>query len=310
MGNMMGRHLITITMLMLSFLFVAGARAEIQTDREQAGLKGPVLTVVENSAGSDETVVTAYNSRGGEEEQIIYSSINYVRRAHTYDAQGRRTKTNHYYRPEDSVPRKTTHYTYDAKGKLIQEITCDTAGCFNKKVYTYDSREKLTEEVLYYPSGDSFKVRLVHAYDPQGHRIRTTIQEAHGPGLGIGDTVQEYDASGNVFRSTTYYLGRKAGDKEDGDATPPHELVSVSKYDSNGNVIETVSRDSRRTPEDEDECGYPPCRTTYVYEYDFKGNWTEQKEFSCTHTGFGNPGCRKLEGEVKRTITYYETGTR
>jgi hypothetical protein len=307
---MMRRHLITITVVMVNFLFVAGIWAEIQTDREQARLKGPVRTIVENSAGSDETIVTAYNSKGGEEEQIIYSSFNYVRRAHTYDAQGRRTKTDHYYRPEDNAPRKTTDYTYDAKGKLIQKISCDTVDCFDKKVYTYDSQENLIEEVLYYPSGDSFKHRLVHTYDSQGHRLQTTCQEAHGPGLGTGDTVQKYDVRGNVIQSTTYYLGRKADDKEGRYVTPPHELVSVFKYDSNGNMIEEVTRDSNRTPEDEDECGYPPCRTTYVYEYDFKGNWTNQKEFSCKPAGLGEYKCQKLEGEVKRTITYYESGTK
>ncbi|MBP1732810.1 MAG: hypothetical protein H6Q55_3239 [Deltaproteobacteria bacterium] len=307
---MMRRHLITITVLMVSLLFVAETRAEIQTDREQARLKGSVLTIVENSAGSDETIVTAYNSKGDEEEQIIYSSFNYVRRPHTYDAQGRRTKTDHYYRPEDNTPRKTTSYTYDAKGKLIQTISCDTFGCFDKKVYTYDSQENLIEEVLCYPSGDSFKYRVVHTYDSQGHRIQTTCQEAHGPGLGIGDTVQKYDVTGNVIQSTTYYLGRKADDKEGRYVNSPYEMVSIYKYDPNGNVIEEVTRDSDMTREDEDDCRNPPCRTIYVYEYDFKGNWTNQKEFSCTRAGFGNPGCRKLEGEIKRTITYYETGTK
>lgn len=303
----MTRRLIVISAIFASFLFASEARCETQTDREKAGLKGQVLTVVENRAESNETTVTAYNSRGGEAEQIIYSPIKYFRRAHTYDTQGRRITTDHYWHAEDSAPRQTTSYTYDAKGKLMQEVTCDTAGCFDKKVYIYDSRQKLTEEVLYYPSGDSFRVRLIHAYDPQERRIQTTCQEAHGSGLGIGDTVQEYDANGNVFRSTTHYLGFKAGDpRVDRVTTPPFETVSLFRYDSNGNVIETITHDSDRTPKDEDECRNPPCRITYVYENDFKGNWTTQKEFSCPHAGGG----RKLEREARRTITYYEADAR
>ncbi len=304
---MMTRYLTAMSLVMVASVLVVEARGETQTDREKAGLRGTVLTVVENSAGSDQTVITAYGSKGSEEEQTIYSSVNYVRRTHVYDALGRRVKTDYYWRPQDSASRKTTHYTYDAKGNLIQEISCDSVGCFDKKVYTYDSRERLTEEVLFYPSGDSFKVRLVHAYNSQGRRTRTAIQEAHGPGLGIGDMVQEYDANGNISRSTTYYLGRKEDDAGQKNATLPHQMVSSMRYDANGNMIENVTRDSNRTPEDEDECGFPPCWTIYVYRYDFKGNWTNRKEFSCARAGFGNAGCRKLEGEVKRTITYYET---
>jgi len=310
MGHRMRRHLITMTALVLSFLFVAEGPAQIQTDREKAGFKGPVLTVVENSAGSDQTVVTAYNSKGGEKERIIYSSINYGRHAHTYDAQARRTKTDHYWSPEDGAPRQTTRYTYDAKGKLIQEITCDTTGCFNKKVYRYDSREKLTEEVLYYPSGDSFKVRLVHAYDPQGHRIQTTIQEAHGPGLGIGDTVQEYDPDGKLTKCTTHYTGHKAGDEEGKLDFPPYDLITTNKYNSHGDITEQTTYNTKNGPEDKDECGCPPCHTTYEYQYDSHGNWTKRKEFSCTPADLYHARCRKLEGEVERTITYYETGTR
>ena len=101
----------------------------------------------------------------------------------------------------------------DAKGRLIQEIYCFSSGCDDKKVYSYDSKGNLTEEVLYYLRGDSVKVRVTHTYDSQGRRTQTTVWDAHGPGLGIGETVQKYEARGNVTESTTYYTGHKAGDK-------------------------------------------------------------------------------------------------
>lgn len=306
MPHLIRRLVIATAVLAVSFLCVAGAQPGMQTDRERAGLKGSVLTVVENSAGSDQTVVTTYSSKGAEKEQIIYSSILYARRAHTYDAQGRRVKTDYYWSPEDTAPRKTTHCTYDAKARLIQEITCDALGCFDKTVHRYDSQGNLTEAVLYYPSSESFKVRVVHAYDPQGHRTKTTTQEAHGPGLGIGDTVQEYDANGKVTKCTTHYTGHVAGDEEGRLDSPPYDLITTCKHNSCGDVIEQTTHDTRNGPGDEDDCGDRLCHITYLYEYDSNGNWTKQQEFSCSHAG--HTGCGKLEGEVKRTITYYETG--
>ena len=254
--------------LILSLLFAPPVATEAKTDRDQAGLKGPVRTVT--TVTDKAKGVITYNFRGDEVEEIYKSSAPFTefKKIHTYDAQGRRTETYYYGHEEDSVPWKTKHYTYDAKGKLIQEIDCDNLGCFNKKVYTYDFKGNLTEEVLYYPSGDSVKVRLVRTYDSQGHRTQTSTWEAHGPGLGIGETVQQYDAKGNVIECTTYYTGRKAGDKEDSEGSLPYKLVNTNKYDSNGNIIESTAYNTKNEPGDEDECGYPPCRTVYVYEYD------------------------------------------
>jgi len=191
---------------------------------------------------------------------------------------------------------------------LIQEIYCLSFGCDDKTVYTYDSEGNLTEEALYYPSSTSVKVRLTHIYDSQGHRTQTTAWEAHGPGLGIGETVQKYDAKGNVTEFTTYYTGHKAGDKEGIGDFLPYELITTNKYNSNGDIIGQATHNTKSGPEDKDECGYPPCRTIYVYEYDVKSNWTKQTEFSCTLTESGKYECQKFEGETNRTISYYETG--
>jgi hypothetical protein len=150
----------------------------------------------------------------------------------------------------------------------------------------------------------------VHTYDSQGHRTQTSAWEAHGPGLGIGETFQKYDAKGNVIQCTTYYTGRKAGDKEDSEGSLPYKLVNTNKYDSNGIIIESTAYNTKSESGDEDECGYPPCRTVYVYEYDPKGNWTKQTEFSCTPTKSGKYECQKFEGETNRTITYYGTGSK
>jgi len=226
-GKNMRRYSTVIIMLILSLLFVPPVAAEMKTDRERGNLKGPVRTVttVEDKAKG----VITYNFRGDEIEEIYKSSgpIIEFKKIHTYDAHRRRTETYYYSREEDSVPWKTKHYTYDAKGKLIQEIYCDNLGCFNKKVYTYDFKGNLTEEALYNPPGDSIKVRLVHTYDSQGHRTQTSSWDAHSPGLGIGETVQKYDAKGNVIECTTYYTGRKAGDKEDSKGSLPYKLVNT-----------------------------------------------------------------------------------
>jgi hypothetical protein len=210
-GINMKRCSTIIIVLILSLLFVLPLGAETKTDREKAGLKGPVRTVI--TVTNEGRGKRTYNLRGEEVEEIYKGSVTEFKKMHTYDSQGRRTKTDYYGREEDTVPWKTKRYTYDAKGRLIQEIYCFSSGCDDKKVYSYDSKGNLTEEVLYYPRGDSVKVRVTHTYDSQGRRTQTTVWDAHGPGLGIGETVQKYEARGNVTESTTYYTGHKAGDK-------------------------------------------------------------------------------------------------
>jgi len=299
-----------IVVFILGLLFTFPIAAETQTDREQAGLKGPVqtvTTVTEKAKG-----IISYNIKGNQIEEIYKGSAPLIefKKIHTYDAQGRRTKTDYCGREGDNIPWKTKHYTYDAKGRLTQEIYCLSFGCDDKTVYTYDSKENLTEEVLYYPGGDSVKIRLTHTYDSQGLRTQTTAWQAHGPGLGIGETVQKYDAKGKVTECTTHYTGRKAGDEEGRLDFLPYDLITTNKYNSNGDIIEQTTYDTRSRRGDEEECDYPPCRTIYVYEYDAKGNWTKQTEFSCTRTKSGKYECQKFEWETNRAITYYWTGTK
>jgi hypothetical protein len=297
-----------IVVLILGLLFTFPIIAEAKTDRERAGLKGAVRTI--NTMTEKSKGVITYNFKGDVVEEVYKGSdpIMEFGKIHTYDAQGRRTKTDYYGREGDRVPWKTKRYSYDAKGRLVQEIYCLSFGCDDKKVYTYDSKGNLTEEALYYPSSDSVKVRLTHTYDSQGHRIQSTAWDSHGPGLGIGETVRKYDARGNVTESITYYSGHKAGDKEGLGDFAPYEMITTYKYNSNGDIIEQSTRDTKRGPEEKEECGYPPCRTVYVYEYDPKGNWTKQIEFSCIPNKSGKYECQKFEGETNRTISYYQTG--
>jgi len=297
-----------IIVLIPSLLFVLPLGAETKTDREQAGLKGPVRTVI--TVTNEARGVITYNPRGDVVEEIYKGSVTEFKKLHAYDSQGRRTKTDYYGQEEDTVAWKTKRYTYDAKGKLIQEIYCLSFGCDDKKVYTYDSKGNLTEEVLYYPRGDSVKVRVTHAYDSQGRRTQTTVWDAHGPGLGIGETVQKYDAKGKVTECTTHYTGRKAGDEEGRLDFLPYDLITTNKYNSNGDIIEQTTYNTKSEPGDEDECGCPPCKAVYEYEYDPKGNWTKQTEFSCIRTKAGKYECQKFEGETTRTITYYRTETK
>jgi len=306
----MGGPSIRIVVLILALLFTLPIATEAKTDRERAGLKDSVQTVTTVTEKSKGTI--NYNIRGDQVEEIFRSSepIIEFKKIHTYDAEGRRTKTDYCGPNEDSVPWKTKRYTYDAKGRVIQEIHCLSFGCDDKKAYTYDSKGNLIQEALYYPSSDSIKVRLTHTYDPNGYRTQTTAWEAHGPGLGIGETVQKYDARGKVTERTTYYPGHKAGDKEGHGDFLPYEMITIYKYNSNDDLIEQSTRDTTRGPEDKEECGYPPCRTVYAYEYDAKGNWTKQTEFSCLPNKSDKKECQKFEGETNRTITYYPSGTK
>lgn len=233
--------------LVFSLHLASLAVAEVKTDLQREGFIGPVQTVQIQTAQFSENQSGQWVEGPHGRPAII-----------TYDVKGNRIEG----KSEDTAK---TVYTYDAQGRVIEQITCDVVGCFDKIAYTYNPYGNLIEERFYYPDSSSIKLRLVHTYDKQGRRTQTESYDAHDPGLGIEKTVQTYDANGNILELTTYYT-EKIGDEE-GKPIPP------------------------------------PAKFAYTYEWDTHGNWVKQAQTSCT-AETGTPVCEPSL-VTYQAITYY-----
>jgi len=235
-----------IVALIFDLFLALQAVAGMKTDLQEEGLIGPMRVVkIETAQFSNQSSQWVEGSRG------LSATI-------TYDVRGNRIEG----KSEDTAK---TVYTYDAQGRVIEQITCDAVGCFDKIAYTYDPYGNLIEERFYYPVSSSIKLRLVHTYDKQGRRTQTESYDAHDPGLGIEKTGQTYDANGNILELTTYYT-EKVGDPEERPIPPPSKVV-------------------------------------YTYEWDAHGNWVKQTQTLCTAES-GRP-ISEPSLVVYRTITYY-----
>src|SRR5712692_8582184 len=142
--------------LVVSCLFVPPAGARAKTDREQAGLIGPVQT------GS--TVPVSF--RRDQDGHLVIAREG-ERLVSTYDLQGNEIETAAYNSPSPG-------------GSL-----------YDKRSYTYDAQGKRTEMVSYHGDG-SFWGKTVYIYDAQGHLTQTVSEE---PARHIHNTVSNfYDA--------------------------------------------------------------------------------------------------------------------
>ena len=289
--------------LILNLYFVTLTVAGVETDLQKDNLIGPAQTVrtetaqFSNQSGQwvegplEPSASVIYDTRGNRTEVI--GNVFVGKTLHIHDAQGDLTETLDYspdgalsekmvyaydnkknlrktvsYSP-DGVSLRTTLYTYSASGQLIEQISCDDIGCFDRKACTYDIQGNLIEESFYSPDGSGIKLRLVHTYNEQGRRTQTESYDPHDAGLGIEKTVETYDANGNSLELTTYYT-EKVGDEEGKPIPPPNKWI-------------------------------------YTYEWDAHGNWIKQTRILCT-SETGSPVCEPSM-VTYRTITYYpETG--
>jgi YD repeat-containing protein len=201
--------------LIFSLHLASLAGAEVRTDLQKEGFIGLVRTVqIQTAQFSNQAGQWVEGPRG--RPAII-----------TYDVKGNRIEG----KSEDTTK---TAYTYDAQGRVIEEVTSDHVGLIGKTVYTYDDKGNLTEEEVYGPSG--LKYRSEHIYDDQGRRIATTNDDTHDPALGIEKVVMTYDNKGNIREMTTYYT-HKIGDEEDRPIPPPAKRVYTYEFDTHGNWI-------------------------------------------------------------------------
>ncbi len=243
--------------------------AEGKTDREQAGLVGPVRTVAFPVSVTGH-IMTTYDPEGNEIETAYYDGDGrppYAVTVHTYDAQGKRTEVTQY-TYDGSLFFKYV-YTYNPQGQLTESrdvfYNNSLLNSFIKSVYTYDARGNLIEQIIYdRDSLDKIEARITYTYNPHGKLSETTTYSNSSHNV-IYRATYTYGSHGKLSKATHY------------DAARDPILKSVETYDARGNMSKKVTYYYTRVGKGKERESYPPNLTeVYTYEFDARGNWIKK----------------------------------
>jgi hypothetical protein len=294
---------LTLSTLLLA-LCCCATSARQQTDREQQGFVGPVKTV------SAESIEPADNS-GSVKEPERRRPLDTV----TFDEQGREVSRVIY--DDYSFLVGTQTNTYDAKGRLAESsLKAEEKERQLREVYKYDDASRLIEK-LSYEGENADALKETFSYDAQG-RVDEIVLSYRGE-VG-GKTKFKYDGKGKVIEVAFYTAGGQPAVAPVGPCFGAHRLTYV--HDARGRVIEEHAFKSdnslkRKTVYGYDDKGnilkesrngqYGSDIFTHSYEFDPRGNWTQQKTRIVSQSSLtpGDPGHYERTLFTRRTITYY-----
>lgn len=330
--------------LVLWVLMTCTAVGERRTDKETAGLVGPVKSVY-----NEEAVFFEKFYRWVEGSKIPVSLV-------VYDANGYMTEQVEY-NADKSVRGKRT-YAYDSKGNKTQEIEYHADGAIeSKQTYAYNDWGYLTE-LVHYVADDTIDKKITYSHDEKGRM--TAAAEYNADGVLQGNRVYtyngghmtgwvEYDADGSVNEKMEYvhdYEGQVTGyawydgdeclkrrvrfSSEDAISTGVRAKWPVMDEDHHAirpatgeallqlflpimPVAATAYRDTQEILACgvKEEASAPESvlerdqKTKYTYDYDSYGNWIRKTTFKWTMLSrYGNEAFTPSRVEY-RTITYY-----
>lgn len=271
------RLLVFLTICLLSSL---SAAAQPKTDRETAGLVGPVKSVRSKSVdySGKETAgegilkkagdLVIYDQAGRETEREMVSDYGEAmgKVSQTFDAQGLLTGSI-WTGPKGNVISKDV-YTY-LNGKRVEQLKYDGAGVLvEKTVKSYDSAGRLETDTYYDPAKPVAKT--VYKYEGKNEPIEVAFFLANGrkatapvgPCLGAHRVTYTYNNEGRVVNKVLF--------EDDGSFKKGFQYG----YDERGNTMKYLSQSRSLS-------------VTYVYKYEFdqKGNWIKQ---TATGTSIAN----------------------
>jgi len=251
-----------LVMLLFTLLLIHPAAAQKRTDRESAGLKGPVRTVrlewAEISQQDGKAVerprklqfTTTYDEKGNRKEVTNYNLNGSLqdKRIYTRDGEGNLTET--IYKADGTMDSKLI-YTYDEKGRITGWSVYDAVGSLRRKaIGAYDAHGKPTESAIYNADG-SLMNKTVHSYDAEGKQAGHAVYNA------AGVLMQTYERNGTEDIVVLY--------NEDG--TFHYRSVSkspTSEFDSHGNWIkQSTPRSITRAGKSEEVIAVFYRRITY-----------------------------------------------
>jgi YD repeat-containing protein len=300
------------------------------TDREQAGLRGPVriCDIEQDYVQPDHHWVlrtsTEFSPAGNLLEQRHWnpdgSEWSLICR---YDDRGRISQKEHH----RSDAKQVFSYHYDALGRLERVTTRSETGAERVcESYQYDVAGRKTATVYPDPAlrgkaGVSISSDLVFEISHEASSIVTIFNERDRPvrrvfydpnGMVDRRIVMRYDTAGRLIEE---------GERE-ADGSVREDLRHVYRYDAEGRIVEKtmclyafgthrktlvyneqgdiVEEGHQRTAGIVDHDGDRGWTTRYRYRYDDRGNWIERAAETVLPTG--NPRVSPIE---RRRLSYY-----
>lgn len=300
---------------------VGAGKAQSKTDREAAGLLGPVQTVtteIAEFASKDGKNVegprmpvrsVSYDARGNQVKRVDFNRDGSVAQTivYTYDAAGRSTGYEDY-TPGLTTPRKHV-YVLDQSGRRTEYKMIQPTGspADEKYLYQYDDKGNKASEELYHKK--TLVSRNENAYDEQGRLISQIIYNADGSvAAGIGNSfapdgkpVERTRHDGDLL---TYRVRYKYDDK--GRLAELETVGSYVEMDSHaeGYVTGKVVYVYKGKDRPKETLVYNPdgsLRERAVFDYDSRGNWTKR-----TRRVPGTTARKEALAQIEyRTITYH-----
>lgn len=280
-----------LALLVLTLACAHPSAAQTGTDRESAGLTGPVRSVrvetapVSNVSGrpvEGERVLSqlySFDEKGGLTERAVFNrggTPDRNRRGYTYDAKGREVERT-FLNAEGALTSRAVS-AYDEQGRKVRMTFYNPDGSVNHvETFAYDERGKLTRAAHLNPD-DTTRNTSVYTYNAGGRLAEWSMYKPDG--TLSQRRVSTYDEKGREVEWTLYR----------GDGTPASGQRRT--YDERGNVVESLRYGN----------GVLIGREAYAYEFDARGNWVKRRaEWEAVKGGTSHAGV-----EVNyRAITYY-----
>jgi hypothetical protein len=322
----------------------SAANAQGRTDREQAGLIGPVKSVEAyhisfalkdgktKEAKRKPWYFDTYNIDGNKTERVFYDSNRIDKHLYIYDTKGRCTGHEAYKVTSDNTLtfQGKSLYVLDDNGNTIELKFFDSDGDLTDlTTYTYDTKGNKIEEAHLTASGQ-LRRRYVSTYDERGNQTGQIS-------FGDNDSVERkdesvFDDSGNRIESLAYLGGmpiRKAVYKYDEKRRILEE--EITEVNSIPNFPELALRDPEKvvyTHDDEkrtkEVASYEPdgsLKERVIYTYDEKGNEIGKAMFKADGSpknpdilfyddDIGEPGRRVIDSVTGKTLTEFEYDSR
>jgi YD repeat-containing protein len=277
-----------ISALMAGMLWCVSASGQKKSQREAAGLVGPVRTV-----RTEKAQIFLQGERTVEGPRMLTEML-------VYDAAGRLLESGEYL-PGETPDTKST-WKYDNAGREIEHCDFVQGSLVSRSVSTYDQKGRIRELATYDHRG-ALDRKVIYEYKASGRQARVTEYGREGAVTGSSD--ETYDAQGRLLESSgrgapnqskhiyTYdAAGNRTSEVEHYVASgSPHDSKSVYIFAEDGRLREeTEYRDaalSSRKTYQYDNRGNPIRMVEYkangeiqegaslVYEYGSDGNWTK-----------------------------------
>jgi antitoxin component YwqK of YwqJK toxin-antitoxin module len=296
----------TALSLALILLTTVVTAQRVKTDRDSAGLIGPVKSVQSKSVDyqGDKIVgegfmkidgdKVTYDRDGREVDRKPVSDYgaDMGRISKVFDERGLLTEST-WVDPKGAVIKKNV-LTYLADGRLSQSLTYNGDGVLVVKTITsYDGQGRIDAETYYDPL--KLAAKTIHKYDDRNDLIEVAFFLADGrkatapvgPCLGAHRVTFVYNDNRQIIAQAAF--------EDDGSKKKSYAW----SYDEKGNVAKYVVENRGST-------------TTFVYKYEFdgRGNWIKRTATGTSLenglTVFGKPGEPYVRTTLTtREITYY-----